>query len=260
MRYMTTVLLTCFAAGFAWSAQADGPSDPNEGFRVIFNGRDFTGWEGDREFWSVVDGAFRGVGTPDHPVKDSTWLIWRGGEPEDFELKVRFRMVGGNSGIQYRSEELDRKYVVSGYQADIAPLGVTGMLWYQGGGSRKGGGMGTFATDTHVTTDDERIVVGQVADKADLRKIPYFRENEWNEYHIICRGNAIVQKVNGYTTARVVDDYPKRRKKGIIALQLHGGEYGRDMRVEFKDVRLKLLDNRSDTTRGNRGTKARRWH
>jgi hypothetical protein len=56
-------------------------------------------------------------------------------------------------GMQYRSKELHRQYVVSGYQADIAPLGVMGMLWYQGGDSRNDGSVGKFATDDvkHIT-------------------------------------------------------------------------------------------------------------
>lgn len=36
----------------------------------------------------------------------------------------------------------------------------------------------------------------------------------------LCDPNEIVQKVNGHITATVVDNYPARRKKGFIALQL----------------------------------------
>ena len=40
------------------------------------------------------------------PVKENTFIIWRGGEPKDFELKVQFRMNATNSGIQIRSVQL----------------------------------------------------------------------------------------------------------------------------------------------------------
>jgi hypothetical protein len=48
-------------------------------------------------------------------------LIWRGGQPKDFELKLEYRLNSTNSGVQYRSVELPEvgKWVLKGYQADI---------------------------------------------------------------------------------------------------------------------------------------------
>jgi hypothetical protein len=40
------------------------------------------------------------------PVKQNTFLIWRGGAPKDFELKVEYRLSATNSGIQIRSVQL----------------------------------------------------------------------------------------------------------------------------------------------------------
>ena len=42
--------------------------------------------------------------TPETVIKSNTFIIWRGGSPKDFELKVDYRITsGGNSGINYRS-------------------------------------------------------------------------------------------------------------------------------------------------------------
>ena len=59
--------------------------------------------------------------TPETLLKRNTFLIWRGGITSNFELKVEYRISkDGNSGINYRSEELkDIPYTLKGYQADI---------------------------------------------------------------------------------------------------------------------------------------------
>ena len=74
------------------------------GFQSIFDGSTLRGWEGDPKYWRVSDGAMVGEITPETIIKSNTFIIWRGGSPEDFELKVEYRITaGGNSGINYRS-------------------------------------------------------------------------------------------------------------------------------------------------------------
>src|SRR5579871_3677403 len=103
------------AAGLSLSAQdaryvpkqsdRPGPLAGEEpGFEIIFDGKTLNGWEGDPKYWRVDAGDMVGEITPETIVKSNTFLIWRGGEPADFELKVDFRVTsGGNSGINYRS-------------------------------------------------------------------------------------------------------------------------------------------------------------
>ena len=104
--------------------------DDQAGFKPIFDGTSLKGWEGDPAFWKAVDGAIVGQSTPENAVKENTFLIWRGGEPRDFELKLQFRMSSTNSGIQVRSVHLppgtpsgngtvQGQWVMKGYQADI---------------------------------------------------------------------------------------------------------------------------------------------
>src|SRR4029453_10600616 len=66
--------------------------DDKTGFQPIFDGTSLKGWDGDPAFWKAVDGAIVGESSPDNAVKENTFLIWRGGEPRDFELKLQFRM------------------------------------------------------------------------------------------------------------------------------------------------------------------------
>ena len=90
------------------------------GFTPIFNGNDLTGWDGKPGWWKVEDGALTAESTPEKPCKECNYLIWRGGQPSDFELIADFRLSGaGNSGIQLRSQALPN-WDTSGYQADMS--------------------------------------------------------------------------------------------------------------------------------------------
>src|SRR3954470_13292715 len=72
----------------------------DQGFESIFDGKTLEGWDGNPDFWSVKDGCITGQTTADKPTKGNTFLIWRKGETADFELKLEYKIIGGNSGIQ----------------------------------------------------------------------------------------------------------------------------------------------------------------
>ena len=134
-RYVTILALF----GCAWLVQKAGLAKEvvvEEGFRSIFNGRNLEGWKGDPKHWSVRDGAIVGKSTSESPLvkPHSSYLVWTGGDVEDFELRVKFRIEGGNAGIQYRSRLLPEGQV-GGYQADIQARRpeVTGTLHEQAG-------------------------------------------------------------------------------------------------------------------------------
>ena len=64
-----------------------------------------TGWRGNPRIWTVREGAITGQTTPEKRVAQNTFLIWTGGDVKDFELRLKFRLENGNSGIYYRSRE-----------------------------------------------------------------------------------------------------------------------------------------------------------
>ncbi len=82
--------------------------DDQTGFESIFDGKTLKGWDGDPQFWRVENETIIGESTAEKPVKLNTFLIWRGGKPGDFELKLEYRMNSTNSGVQYRSVETAR--------------------------------------------------------------------------------------------------------------------------------------------------------
>jgi hypothetical protein len=93
----------------------------DDGFKPIFDGKTLNGWEGDPAIWRVEDGAITGQTTADTNLKKNTFLIWRQGEVDDFELTLEYKIIGGNSGIQYRSFEVPQngKWAIGGRSGAI---------------------------------------------------------------------------------------------------------------------------------------------
>ncbi len=208
-------------------------------FKSIFNGKDLSGWDGDPKYWSVKDGAINGQTTDAKELKHNTFLIWRAGKVDDFELRLKFKIVGGNSGIQYRSKEFP-EWVIGGYQADFeAGTTYSGILYEE----RMRGILAQRGQKVIVREGGKPEVVGSVGDSKAIQAA--IKKEDWNDYEISARGNHLIHKINGMTTVDVVDeDKEKRAASGLLALQLHAGFV---MQVQFKDVelkRLKLAQNR----------------
>ena len=222
-------LLLLLLAAPAWA------DDDEAGFEKLFDGKTLEGWDGNPEFWSVRDEAITGQTTTDRPTKGNTFLIWRGGEVGDFELRLRFRIDGGNSGIQYRSKEQpNSKWVIGGYQADFdGGNSWTGTLYEE----RGRGILAKRGQKVEIPAGEKPKVVGETTPEAEI--VEAVKKGEWNDYTVIAQGNHLVHKVNGLTTIDVVDnDEEKRAMKGLVALQLHAGP---PMTVQFKDIRVKKL-------------------
>jgi hypothetical protein len=232
MRHDTNTYTHLLAAAFGLlllPALAGGAEEA--GFVSLFDGKTLDGWEGKPQFWSVQDGAITGQTTPDNPTKGNTFLIWRGGKVSDFELRLKFRIVGGNSGIQYRSVEMD-DFVVGGYQADFeAGDRFIGILYEERG-------RGILALRGHkvvIHEDGSKETVGSTCDEEKM--LASLKKEGWNEYVILAQGNHLVQKINGFTTVDVTDlQTSKSRSEGVLALQLHAGP---PMLVQFKEIQLK---------------------
>jgi len=72
------------------------------GWTQIFDGTTLAGWDGHPEVWMVEDGAITAESWPDRRV-GTTFLIWRGGEPADFELKLDIKAgYTIHGGVFYR--------------------------------------------------------------------------------------------------------------------------------------------------------------
>mgnify|MGYP006275013111 CR=1 FL=1 len=232
---VASLALLVAGCGFAPAPAAD--IDP--ALVPIFNGTSLAGWEGKPEFWRVEDGVIVGETTPEKPTPANTFLVWRQGLVDDFELVLRYRITGGNSGVQYRSRDYG-DFVVGGYQADIdSGPKYTGIMYEE-----KGRGiLATRGQRVTVGADGTKTPGEAIGDAAELQAA--IKPGDWNDYRIVARGNVLQHFVNGQLMSEITDEQAdKRSSQGVLALQLHAGP---PMKVEFKDIRLKrtrLTDGR----------------
>jgi hypothetical protein len=225
--------LGCLAMLLLFAVCAIGHAADKDGFESIFDGKSLEGWDGKADFWSVKDGAITGQTTAEKPTSGNTFIIYKGSKIGDFVLKLKFKIVGGNSGIQYRSEDKGNN-VVHGYQADIdAGLGFMGILYEEGGR----GILANRGQKLEISSSGEKKEIGKTADEKEI--LGAIKKDDWNEYEVIAEGPHLVQKINGVTTVSVTDNQEgKAKREGILALQLHAGP---PMTVQFKDIQLKKL-------------------
>ncbi len=222
--------------------QSDRPevlAGDEPGFVSIFDGTTLDGWEGDPVYWRASGGLMTGEITPETIIRSNTFLIWRGGEPGDFELKVDYRITeGGNSGINYRSVVVpdavtpSNRYAMRGYQCDI-----DGRNRYTGNNYEEKGRLflAVRGQVTHVTGKRKPVVLSTLGDDKDL--LASIRP-EWNSVHLIVRGNVLSHCINGRLMATVIDDDPEGRKMtGRIGVQVH---VGGPMRVDYRNWRIKI--------------------
>ncbi|MDO7689321.1 MAG: DUF1080 domain-containing protein, partial [Pirellulales bacterium] len=208
-----------------------GSASGEDGSRAIFDGKSLDGWEGNQKLWRVENGVL--IGETTTPLEKTTYLIWRQGTVDDFELTLSYRITGGNSGIQYRSQDLG-EFRVTGYQADMeSGKNHSGILYEQGGR-----GIVTKRGE-RVTLDTAGVKKqdGPIGTSEDLQSV--IKSGGWNQYRIVARGNHLQHFINGTLMSETTDnDKGKQSFSGILAFQLHAGQ---PMKVEFKDIRLKRL-------------------
>ncbi|MEZ4699243.1 MAG: DUF1080 domain-containing protein [Rhodothermales bacterium] len=220
--------------------QSDRPepvAGDEPGFVSIFNGENLDGWKGNDTHWRVENGALVGEITPETLVKSNTFIIWQGGKPKDFELKLEYRITDrGNSGVNYRSVVIpdpvtpENAFSMRGYQCDI-----DGPLRYAGNNYEEKGRLFLALRGqlTHVVGGRTPILVSEIGDNDELAKAV---TDGWNAVHLIVRGNTMIHLINGQVMSVVVDDDPSRPVDGQIAVQVHVGP---PMKVEYRNIRLK---------------------
>jgi hypothetical protein len=232
MRSGTLIWVFCAVLDAILFVPSVPAAEVEEGFTSMFNGRDLAGWEGKPGWWYVEDGCLTSQSTPDKPCTKCNYLMWRGGKPGDFELRLSYRLIGGNSGIQFRSRELP-DWDTSGYQADMeAGDQWTGCLFEhtRGGVSMRG--------QKTVIAEDGKKQVTPIGDPQELLK--HVKKNDWNDYRVIARGRDMTLEINGVIMCQATDNQKgQAAKDGVIAFQMHPGP---PMKVQFKNVRIKIFD------------------
>lgn len=241
VRFWTLAFLVSFAVN---AMAADGPQmAPAEtaGMRVLFNGKDLTGWDGDPRLWSVRDGAIHGETTAENPTNGNTFITWKDGVTKDFELRVSFRSSAtNNSGIQYRSSripagEARNPWAIRGYQHEIRNQNVlpsvSGFIYDEWGKRSRICLVGEKAVWGE---DDKKHVTESLIDQDGFKKL--FKLDDWNEAVIVAKGNNIRHYLNNRLILDFTDSDHRALREGILAFQLHAGK---PTWAEFKNIRIK---------------------
>lgn len=216
------------------AAQANDAHEQTE-TASLFDGKTLEGWDGDPKFWSVEEGAITGRTTAENPTQGNTFLIWRGGTVGDFELTLEYKIIGGNSGIQYRSQEVpDQKWVLAGHQADFEAGDNYSGIHYE----EKGRGiLALRGQKTSIGDNGKPTVLEEFAKSENLQK--HIKKEDWNTYKIIAKGQTFTHEINGHVTSIVIDeDKDGMTTEGLLGLQVHAGP---PMTVQFRKIELKKL-------------------
>ena len=123
------------------------------------------------------------------------------------------------------------KWNLGGPQADFDGTNRYTGQYYEGGTTR-----GIVAWRGQVVRAEEGKkprLLAMLGDRDELGG--YVKINDWNQIHIVARGNQFTHIVNGHVMAVFFDDDPtKFRKNGLIGLQIEGTG-----KVSFRNLWIK---------------------
>jgi len=215
------------------------PAEVADGWKLLFNGRDLTGWKG-AELWTVQDGAIINTSTEKNPSGEGKTLVWQGGEISDFELtyKAKLQPIEGEKPpgmggfFCFRSSpatEYGQAVSLgpfSGFFRDGAARSYRGYPW-----SKK-----TKLSDSGDPKKPDLKDLGMAGNRTEMQNA--FVIGDWNDYKIIAKGNSIRGFAAGKEVCDLLDETSNAPKKGLLALKIYS--WARCV-LEFKDIKLKRL-------------------
>jgi serine/threonine protein kinase len=227
--------MTLIPRGAAPGSSDDAPplaSAGQEQWQPLFNGRDLSGWSADQPFWIVEEGCI--VGRAHASAGGVNSFLIHEADHADFELRLDYRLINGNSGIQFRSTRgmptaaqtgqskptwfLDNRRM-EGPQVEIGRSNVIGQIYREPA-------LGF-------------VYVLNETNRAAMNRSVFNRE--WNEVVLRCQGDRVTIDINqGRAADRVALAMPP---SGLIALQLHSFPATTNpvAEVRFRNIRLQQL-------------------
>jgi len=181
---------------------------------LIFDGKTFTGWEGNLTIFRIEDGAIVGGSLKDKILRNEFLCTTR--VYGDFELRLKFKLLGGdtaNAGVQFRTKRIPDNHEVSGYQADMG-AGWWGALYDE---SRR-----------------NKVLIGPNQEK--MKDV--VKAAEWNDYVIRAEGPHIQLWMNGVQTVDYVENDASIESRGVICPQIHAGP---PSEAWYKDITIRDL-------------------
>ena len=236
--YMNMVIILTMGMAISLSCESANSNKPLKDTAVfinIFDGKTFNGWKADTSVWHIENECFVGEVTPSKQIQTNSFLIYTRSQAGDFELKAKFKISnGGNSGVNYRSEELaDIPYALKGYQADIDGENVyTGQNYEE----RGRGFLAMRGQNATINNSKDAFIIKTIGNSDSLKS--KIIVDDWNEIHLIVKGNNMKHYINGILMSETTDnDSLNSKLLGLIGLQVH---VSKEMKVAYKNIQLKI--------------------
>jgi hypothetical protein len=229
--------------------------DEHTGFKQIFDGKSFDGWDADPTIWRVEKGLMVGETLEGKP-KGNNYIVYRGDTTRDFDLKLQMKIEkGGGGGIQYRSltgipwtrpqppgqPPYDLKYMMTGPQADFWYPVNNHAASYSGQWYSENTMQGILAYRGQVT----QALPGQtnrlVANIGDIKALGgYVNTGEWNDYEVIARGGVMIHIMNGQLMSIFIDDNKDsvNNQPGLIGFEIEN----QPCKISVRDIWLRKFD------------------
>jgi len=176
----------------------------------LFDGKTLKGWNCPVSRFRVEDGA---IVTSAETRVGANYYLLTDTKYENFELTLKVKMKGGNSGIYFRSHREPGTGDAHGYQFDIG-RGLWAMMYDERGTRILGVRQHSMPAGT--------------------------KWNDWVDCRIRCVGALIQYWLNGHNTLNYVEQDCTIPRKGSIGLQFHSWS-AHPFKVQFKDILIKEL-------------------
>ena len=189
----------------------------------LFNGRDKSNWSGSQN-WVVENGLL--IGRTTNAIQH---FLWYDSPYEDYELRVMFDDLQGNSGVQVRSVELPGK-LMKGPHVEIDDLELrNGDTAFFGSVFDQGGKRGWIAEADAATRERVRRTMNGRA---------------FHELLIRVEGERVQTTVNGVPVCDTVIE----SKGSLIALQSHAILDQRRGEVAFREIEIRPIGRSAPDT------------
>ena len=220
-------------AFFCLTVMLSANADAEDGFKPLFDGKTLDGWEqhSGTAKYSVENGEIVGTSVPN---TGNSFLCTKN-KYADFILELEFKVDPVlNSGIQIRSNFFEKETEIDlgngktkkvpadrvhGYQVEIDP---SDRAWSGG-----------------IYDEGRRGWLNNLKENEPARNA--FKQNEWNHYRIVCKGDSIKTWINGVQAADLKDGLTS---EGVIALQVHGVGNKKEKvgkQIRWRNIRIKTL-------------------
>ena len=205
------LIVGCFVCGCG----VNGGPGGGDGWVSIFDGNTLEGWEGDRDYFRIEEGAIV-AGSLEKRIPRNEFLTTKK-VYGDFELRLKVRLLGdparANAGIQIRSQRIPNHHEMIGYQAD----------------------MGQHYWACLYDESRRRKILAQPEPQL-LKQI--LKPLGWNDYVIRCEGDRVQLWLNGTQTVDYTETDKTIEPAGVIGLQIHSGP---PSEAWYKDIQIREI-------------------